>query len=240
MDFLDIHSHILPDVDDGAKDIEASLELLEMLKQQGVTAVIATPHFYPSHQSAEDFAEKAKLAYMKLKSKTDSTELPKIFLGCELRYFSGISKSNNINQFAISGSNYLLLELPYGAPITRLVIDDIIALNEVLGFTPILAHIERYHKVKGYKKLLKLIADGYALAHINSDGVISKEEAKACEKLIKGGYVSFVASDTHSPTRRPPKFTEAFEKISERLGRSAASRLKIKSNQLLEELQSLD
>ncbi len=237
MDYLDIHSHILPAVDDGAKDIETSIELLQMLKEQGVTAVIATPHFYPNADNAEEFLQYTNEAYNLLRRAMLGKELPKVFLGCELRYFNGMGKSRDINQFLIRGTNYLLLELPYGAPVTKTVLEDIMALSENQGLKPILAHIERYYRVKGFKKLLRLVSDGYALAHINADGITGKEETKICEKLIKGGYISFVASDTHSVLNRPPKIKEALDKITERLGKSVANRLTVKSTRLLEELE---
>ena len=237
MTFLDIHAHILPAVDDGAKDMETAITLLEMLQDQGVTDVIATPHFYPDIDSAEDFAELTQNAYNELKGEVLHRALPRVFLGCELRYFSGIGKSRAIKQFVIQGTNYLLLELPYGEPITQSVLQDIIDIGERQGLIPILAHIERYSRVKGYKKLLKLISDGYAKAHINAGAVVSKEDAKLCEKLIKGGYVSYLASDTHSPDHRPPFIKQALETIAERLGKSATNRFIIKANRLLEEIE---
>lgn len=240
MNYLDIHAHILPAVDDGAKDMETAITLLEMLKEQGVTDVIATPHFYPDTDNAEDFAELVQKAYAQLKEQTAQKDLPRVYLGCELRYFSGVGKSHAIKQFVITNTDYLLLELPYGAPITKTVLKDITDISEILGLTPILAHIERYSRVSGFKKLLKLISDGYALAHINAGAVVSKEDARLCEKLIKGGYVSYLASDTHSPDRRPPQIKQALETISNKLGRSAANRFVIKSNRLLEEIEVLD
>ena len=237
MNYLDIHAHILPAVDDGARDLETSLKLLEMLKEQGVTHVVATPHFYPDSDNIEQFAETVKTAFIELDREVRMGDLPKIFFGCELRYFSGMGKSKAVKQFAIQNTNYLLLELPYGAPITKTIINDIIDIKEVLGLTPILAHIERYSKVPGFKKLLKLIPDGTALAHVNGTSVISKDYAKICDKLIKGGYVSYLASDCHSLVNRPPHIKPALDTISSRLGRSAATRLMIKSNRLLEEIE---
>ena len=237
MTFLDIHSHILPAVDDGAKNISVSIALLEMLKAQDVTDVIATPHFYPDTDNTEEFSECVQKAYNELKSQLDDTDLPRVFLGCELRYFSGIGKSRAIKQFVIQNTNYLLLELPYGAPVTKTVLQDIIDINEQQGLVPILAHIERYSKVKGFKKLLKLISDGYALAHINAGAVVAKETARLCDRLIKGGYVTYLASDAHSPEHRPPQISDALEAIASRLGKSAANRLVIKSNRLLEEIE---
>ena len=237
MTFLDIHAHILPEVDDGARDMETATTLLEMLKSQGVTDVIATPHFYPDSDNAEQFSELTQNAYKDLVEKTKHLDLPRVFLGCELRYFNGIGKSKAIKQFVISGTKYLLLELPYGTPITKTVLQDIIDINEQQGLVPILAHIERYNKVSGYKKLLKLISDGYALAHINATALVAKESVRLCEKLIKRGYVSFLASDTHSIHSRPPHIDKALSVIGDRLGRSAANRLIIKSNRLLEEIE---
>ncbi len=237
MTFLDIHAHILPKVDDGARDMETSIELLEMLKAQGVTDVIATPHFYPDSDNYEEFAEIIQKAYKDLKAEVSKHDLPRVFLGCELRYFNGMGKSNAIKQFVISGTNYLLLELPYGAPITKTVLQDIIDVGERQGLIPILAHIERYSKVPGYKKLLKLITDGYAIAHINAGAVVTKETMRFCEKLIKGGYVSYIATDTHSPEHRPPQLDKALEILTERMGKSTVSRLIIKSNRLLEEIE---
>lgn len=238
MSFLDIHAHILPDVDDGAKDLQTSIQLLEILKEQNVTQVIATPHFYPDTDNAEEFFDVVKEAYNTLKNEIVQKDLPEIFLGCELRYFNGIGKSRAIKQFAISGTNYILLELPYGAPITKIMLQDIIDISERQSLVPILAHIERYGAVPGFKKLLKLIADGYALAHVNAGGVISKESARLCERLIKKGFVSFLASDTHSPDQRPPQISEALKLIAEKLGNSAANRLIVKSNRLLAEIEA--
>lgn len=238
MNYLDIHAHILPDIDDGAKDLQTATQLLLLLKEQGVTDVIATPHFYPDTDNAEEFAELLKKAYIQLTKETFGTDLPRVFIGCELRYFNGMGKSRAVKQFVIKGTNRLLIELPYGMPITKATIKDITDTSEVLGLFPILAHIERYSKVPGFKNLLKLISDGYAQAHINASAVVSKEEAKICEKLIKGGYVSYLASDTHSPKHRPPQIKQALEKIEERLGKSAANRLRINSNKLLEQLEA--
>ena len=238
MTFLDIHAHILPNVDDGAKNMETSIKLLEMLKEHGVTDVIATPHFYPNEDNVEEFVDVVKSAYSDLQKELRGRDLPNVYLGCELRYFNGIGKSEAIKQFVIKGTNYLLLELPYGADVTKSVLQDIIDITEQQGLKPILAHIERYSNVKGYKKLLKLISDGYAIAHINAGAVITKETTRLCEKLIKGDYVSYIASDTHSVHNRPPLIKEAFAIITDKLGRSAANRFIIKSNALLEEIEA--
>lgn len=240
MTFLDIHAHILPAVDDGAKNLETSITLLTLLKEQGVTDVVATPHFYPDSDNAEDFIDITQNAYKELQLQISHSDLPKLHMGCELRYFNGMGKSSAIKQFVIKGTNYLLLELPYGVPVTKTVLQDIIDISERQGIMPILAHIERYNKVSGYKKLLKLISDGYALAHINAGAVVAKETVKLCEKLIKRGYVSYIASDTHSPEHRPPQLKKALDIITSRMGKSVANRFIIRSERLLEEIEGVN
>ena len=163
--------------------------------------------------------------------------MPQIYLGCELHYFSGIGKSKALRQFAIKGTNYVLLELSYGAEITKTILKDIIDIQECSGLIPILAHIERYSKVKGYKNLLKLISERGVLAQINAESVLSKEYAKTIEKLIKSGMVSFLASDTHSVASRPPMIADALKSIKQKFGSSAVTRLIIKSNKLLDEIE---
>ncbi len=239
MTFLDIHSHILPNVDDGAQDTQSAIQLLTMLKQQGVTHVIATPHFYPDTDNAEAFSTLVNEAFLKLREDTKGMDLPQMYLGCELHYFSGMGKSKSLRQFVIKGTNYILLELPYNLPITKTVLQDIIDIGEIQDLKPILAHIERYRRAKDFKKLLKLVENGYALAHINANAVISKEDARLCEKLIKQGVVSFLASDTHSVKHRPPMIKQALDAITERMGKSFANRLIIKSNRLLEEIEGV-
>lgn len=238
MSYLDIHSHILPAVDDGAKDLSTAAELLKMLKQQGVTHVVATPHFYPESDNADDFFERVESAFLQLEQKIVQDNLPQVFLGCELRYFDGIGRSKNLRQFAINKADYVLLELPYGAPVTNAVLNDIIGIYENSQLMPILAHIERYSGVKGYKKLLKLVSEGRVMAQINAHSVLSKEHGKQTERLIKRGLVSFLASDTHSVSGRPPMIEQAMAHITKRLGKSAAAKLKAASEKLLNEIEA--
>lgn len=237
MNYLDIHSHILPAADDGATDTDMSITLLEMMKAQGITHVVATPHFDPNCSGVEDFFEFTQKAFSNLRYEAATRNLPQVYSGCELKYFKDIAKSNSVGQFTIAKTNYLLLELPYGEPITKSVLADISNITDRTGIIPILAHIERYHKCSGYKKLLKLIENGYALGQINAAAVISKEESRCCKKLINGGYASFMASDTHSPHRRPPLIKEALDYIIENIGKSAANRFIINSNKLLEVIE---
>ncbi len=237
MHFLDIHSHILPSVDDGAKDTTQALELLEMMSAQGVTDVIATPHFYPMRDSVDEFLNRVGSAAAQLEEALADKRLPNIYIGCEVHYFNGIGKSRELSRLTLAGTNYILLELPYGTPIDNGILKDIRLISESLGLIPILAHIERYSLQKGFRKLLKLVAEGEALAHINAAALLSKAQGRICEKLLKKGYVSFIASDAHSPDKRPPLTGDAINYIYRKMGKSIKDKLINNHTMLLNEIE---
>ncbi len=216
MRLLDIHSHILPAVDDGAIDLDTSLKLLEMYKEQGITDIIATPHFDASVHNIEEFEYIVKEAYNELMAAKDE-DMPNIYTGSEVYYFKGIGKSKGVRALTLCGSRYLLLELANG-PITSSVISDITDLSETLGIIPIIAHIERYADEKGFKDLLKLISSGGCYAQINASSLLSPPFKRIAFKLMKQGYISFLATDTHSIIHRPPLLKEALDAVASTFG----------------------
>ena len=235
MKIMDIHSHILPAVDDGARSADVSVKLLEMMKEQGITHVIATPHFDASVHNIEDFNDVVAASKKELDEATKGMELPKVILGSEVYYFSGIGKSQGVKQLSLGGSKYILLELQ-NAPIEKSVIDDITSLNYNIGLTPIIAHIERYAGEKGFKELLKLINNGTAYAQVNAQSVIDAPFKRIAQKLIKKGYISFIATDSHSVETRPPYMKQALDYISKAFGRSYMHAFVDNSARLCEEI----
>ncbi len=218
MKLIDIHSHILPAVDDGSKNIATSIKLLEMMKEQGITDVVATPHFIASEQSLEEHISNINAAKAELEAAVCGMELPNIYLGSEVYYFKGIGRSDGIRKLSLNGSQYLLLELPM-YEISEKIAEDVRNISYNLGLTPILAHIERYHREKGFKKVLKLIESGCCYAQINTSSLFIPPLKRTVRKLIKKGYVSFIATDTHSPDHRPPLMKEALRALETDFGR---------------------
>ncbi len=213
MGYIDIHSHILPGIDDGAKTVEEAIELLEQEKIDGVTSVICTPHFYPEIDTLEAHIEKCQEAFTVLKSSTQYKELPSIYLGHEVQYFTGISKCQSLDKLCFAGTNILLLELPFLSPLSDFMLREVKSIDRDLGITVILAHIERYLHDRHFKKLLKLIESGAVSAQINADSVINPNTQKTVLKLIKRGLVSYIASDSHSPSVRPVLIGKAFKEL---------------------------
>lgn len=211
---IDIHSHILPTCDDGAKDIEASITLLKMMKAQGITDVIATPHFYPSDETIEDFKERVSVSYKNLLN-ADINDLPNIYLGCELFYYKGITKSEYIEEFTLNKSKYILLE-PNPYFLDKAFMSELLYLKNELGITPIIPHIERYDKSKGYKYFLKFIKENKILTQVNTSSFFNKAYNKTVKKLFSEHLVTFVATDTHS-LNRPPMMDSALSVIENQL-----------------------
>ncbi len=229
---LDIHSHILPAVDDGAKNVEASIKLLEIMKQQGITDVIATPHFYPHNDTIEAFKERVG-ASLKLLNKS-AVNLPNIILGCELFYFNGISKSEFVKDFTLNNSCYILLE-PDPYSLTKGLMDEILYLKNDAGLIPIIPHIERYHKSQGYRAFLKFIKENKILTQVNASSFFDKSYNHALKKLFKNGIVTFVATDTHS-IHRPPMLEGALLEIEKRFSKKEKDRLLLNLQALYTEI----
>lgn len=213
MGYIDIHSHILPGIDDGAKTVEEAIELLEQEKNDGITSIICTPHFYPEIDTLEAHTEKCQEAFSVLKASIEYKELPNIYLGHEVQYFAGISKCQSLDKLCFTGTNILLLELPFLSPLSEYMLREVKSIERDLGITVILAHIERYSRDRHFKKLLKLVESGVVSAQINADSVINPDTQKTVLKLIKRGLVSYIASDAHSPSLRPVLIDKAFKEF---------------------------
>ena len=220
-------------MDDGAKDIDEALRILEMMKNDGITDVIATPHFYADSEILNDYKFQIEKAYNTLCSAAADKDLPKIILGSEVLYYRYIGKSEAIDSLCINGSRYLLLELTDNC-ITDSLFGDIIDLKNNLGIVPIIAHIERYYKASSYKKLLKFIKKENILTQINASSFFLPHYRRVAVMLIKKGYANFLGTDSHSTDKRPPKMKDAINYISNKLGSEYANTLIHNSQMLLE------
>ena len=203
MGFVDIHSHILPGIDDGAKTIDDSIDLLRQEKENDVTSVILTPHFYPDYDTFDDHYSDIITAFNELKKECEGKDLPDIYLGSEVQYFTGISRCEILDKLCISGTNYLLLELPFLTPITPTMLEEVRRIDRDLGIKVIIAHIERYCDDRLFKKLIDLVKNSEIEAQINADSVFHPAYQKTILKRLKKGIISYIASDSHSINERP-------------------------------------
>ncbi|MGN1133600.1 MAG: CpsB/CapC family capsule biosynthesis tyrosine phosphatase [Oscillospiraceae bacterium] len=213
---IDFHSHILPGIDDGARNIEESVALLDHMAESGTETVIATPHFYFEDQSVEDFIENRNAAYEKLKPYL-KPEHPEIILGAEVLYNPLLSGNDILYKLKIQNTDYLLLEMPY----TELTADIIQSIDNIVNFMDlrlVIAHIERYLNYTSFKSLCSLM-DLDVSGQINVRSLIARSTKKSCFKLIKRNYVHVLGSDLHRTSDPVPMISDAFAIIDKKFGK---------------------
>lgn len=214
--FTDLHTHILPGMDDGSPDVQTSIEMLEKIKSSGIKSIILTSHFYPHNENPESFLERRDAAVKRLLegiSPDMEEKLPEMYIGAEVAFYSGMSRSTQIRALNIKGSNYILIEMPF-RKWTKSEIMDLIDIRSHLGLIPIVAHLERYEKYQK-KDTMCFLSDSGVLFQMNSEYIIDKKTRKKAFDLICKGYVQFIASDCHNLTSRPPTLSDCIEILNE-------------------------
>lgn len=213
---IDFHSHILPGIDDGSASVEESLELLRMLSEQGVDAVVATPHFYPDRMSVSTFLERRDRAYSKLKE-ADLTGLPQIILGAEVRYYDSIHRLPELELLCAGESRALLLEMPF-SKWSELSLAEVATLARSGRVTVVLAHIERYLSFQSFESWERLFESG-VLTQVNASffiGFLTKRKALG---MLASRAIHVIGSDCHNLTTRAPAIGKASEVIEKRFGK---------------------
>ena len=219
---IDCHAHILPAMDDGAKDSATSLEMLKASKEQGVDIVIATPHFYGDRDRMENFISRRSASFARLKQRIEEEgeeNFPQIKLGAEVAFFRGISAAEGIENLCVEGTRVLLLEMPF-APWTDKVISDVAALVHDRDFKVVLVHIERYLAYKGQEEKLMQLAQIPVTFQVNAESLLGSSffEKRGSQKLIKWfetGFVQLMGSDCHNLSSRKPNLQNGRDKLSE-------------------------
>ena len=215
---IDFHSHILPEIDDGAQSVEMSLEMLAESYNQGVRTVIATPHCYISHESdIDEFIQEREQSYKILMHAIakDKRTFPNIVLGSEVQVSTNVHHFEKIFPLCIENTNYILIEMPY----TKWTEDcyDFIYDLLIKGMRPIIAHIERY--ISRRKEFHNLFSFDL-LYQVNADSFFSPLVKRHIPDLFTMGSVQFLGSDMHNTTRRPTNMKKAADRIIKSYGRS--------------------
>ena len=223
MKVIDIHTHIIPNVDDGSFNLETSIFLIKEEIKQGITDIICTPHFRRGmfETSREDILENYNLLKEEIKKQNLNIN---IYLGQEIyiRRYTSLDRIFQENRvFSMNDQKYLLLEFSYTNVID---ISEIVFSCKLKGYTPIIAHIERYEYV-GIEEANDIVEAG-GLIQVNAPSVIGKHGGKIkkkVKKLIKNNLVSFIASDIHS--NRKNYMLKTYNYIQKKYGEKMANEL---------------
>lgn len=206
---IDLHCHLLPGIDDGAKNLDISIELLQRQQADGVAAVMFTPHFYYERKGIEKFLKDRQQAYRSIAQAAKERGIRVAAkLGAEV-FFTPALPTLDLSALAFAGTNYILIELPTTHHPSG--IEETLFEIQQQGYTPILAHVERYPYVTEDPSLLYQWVEAGALAHINAAGLIrGGHTTRLVQRYIRWGLVHLLCSDAHSLQHRPPNLAQGY------------------------------
>lgn len=218
---IDIHSHVLPKMDDGSSSLEESIELLKMEAQQGIDRVAATPHFYARYDRPDTFLARRKEAEMRLREEMQKhDDLPELLIGAEVLFFHGISQSDAISDLTIGANRCILLEMD-GVLWNNSVFQELEDICRDRQMTPIIAHVERYISPMRANKHLSRLLELPVLIQCNASFFLDRRTKRMALRMLKNGQVHLLGSDCHSVAHRPPRLGAAVDLIAKELGQDA-------------------
>lgn len=222
----DFHSHILPGIDDGSPDPQTSIAMLEQERDQGIRRVVATPHFYPRYEDPERFLRRRDRAEAELcRCLEGRNDLPELLIGVEVYYFRGISESEWLPHLRIRGTDAVLIEMP-PAPWTDVMLRELAEIREKWGYTPIIAHIDRYIGPLRTFGLPRKLQQLPVLVQANASFFLDKRSGGMAIKMLKADQIQLLGSDCHNLMDREPNLGPARNAIERKLGSKALDRIR--------------
>jgi len=225
---IDIHNHILPNIDDGADSWKTSLNMCRQASNNGIKTIIATPHILNGiyQNKPEDIEEKVKILNQKIKENNIPLQ---ILPGSEVHLSADIIEAiKNKEILTLNKSNYILLEFPHTQ--IPLHIEEILFQIQIMGITPILSHVERNLKFQQKPALLSQFIQKGALAQITAAslcGFFGPIPKKISQRFLSEELVYSIASDAHTDSEegRGSFFSQAIIEASKIIGHQAALNL---------------
>lgn len=225
---VDLHSHLLPGIDDGAKSMQESLAMLKIAESQGITLMACTPHLVLD-KSQYRYCSEAYSRYKELcaASKSEGIGVRLIF-GFELMLDESIYTCRRLCDYTIDNTRLLLIETPSDWRAENLF--DAVEWLIFTGFIPVLAHPERLGRIFGllgfrdFQKLRVLNRRGLML-QINASGITRYSGIATrllAARFIAAGMDFIIGSDAHSPTGRLTEIQSALHLIEKLRGRDKA------------------
>lgn len=221
----DLHTHILPHMDDGASSTAISLSMLRIEAEQSVTGVALTPHFYVARESTTQFLSRRKAAWERLSERMEreSGPFPDLVLGAEVAWAPHMDRMDDMELLCLGRSRYLLLELPF-TPWSGSMLDQLYNFVSRSGVTPVLAHLERYLRTQRAEHIQELYRMNVPI-QISAGSLLRPIERWRCRGLLRSGRSVLLASDCHNLERRAPNLAPAAAAIKKRMDGGAVGAL---------------
>lgn len=217
---IDIHSHILPGIDDGSKNMEETKKMLVIAAREGIRGIVATPHYEAGLD--EEWLAKYREAYLQVLTLIQQKKLPiQLYPGNEIYYSdSMIEALGNGSIHTMNGTKYVLVEFPTYADYGY--IERALRSLQNAGYWPIIAHVERYRALRDVKRVEALVDMGVYI-QVNTSSVMGKTGWSIkmfCLKLMKKGLVHVIGTDAHGWEHRRPRVKLCFDYLDKKVGKS--------------------
>jgi protein-tyrosine phosphatase len=223
---IDLHSHILPGIDDGAGTLEIALDMARMAVDDGIEVMACTPHFMPGmyDNTAEDIRQRVKALNDSLFEKDINLAL---VTGSDAHIRPDfVAQLHNGELLTLHDSRYVLFEPPHNVMPKRL--EDILFNIQVAGFVPILTHPERLKWIEQNYPVVQNLAKTGVWMQITAGSLTGRFGSRPKywgQRMLAEGLVSILATDAHNTKSRPPLLAEAHELAKSELGMDAALHL---------------
>ncbi|TYP75655.1 tyrosine-protein phosphatase [Paenibacillus methanolicus] len=216
---IDIHTHILPGIDDGAPDWEASLAMARAAVAEGITGLVATPHHANGKYDNPKSIVSELVWELQNRLKVEGVPLT-VYSGQEIRVHTDLLEGIETKELlSLAGSAYVLLEMP-SSTIPERMSEWVYELN-LLGVKAIIAHPERNAEVLQHPDRFQRLVDEGAYGQVTTHsllGAFGKKIESFSWKMCSDGLVHLVSSDAHNLGVRGFRLAEAYEKINQKLG----------------------
>lgn len=227
---IDFHCHLLHGIDDGSRSVRTSIDILECSREQGVRRIVSTPHFYASEMSIDSFLKNRQAAYEELTAEVRESGrhfigdegkddgLPELMLGAEVAYFDNMSASERIGEFAIPGTNIIMIEMPF-VDWQESHLREIEKLCS--RYTVIIAHIERFMNRRNKRRIRELLEMSRTLPiriQVNAEAFEDRKLRRKLIKMFASGEAHMLGSDCHGMNRRPPNMSIGIDALRNALG----------------------
>lgn len=228
----DLHTHILPHMDDGAPDTAVSLKMLRMEVEQGVTGVALTPHFYRNRETPERFLSRRQAAWERLSGAMaeEPGPFPELVLGAEVAWMPNMDQWGDLEALCLGGSRCLLLELPF-APWSGNMIDQLYNLLGRGAVTPVLAHLERYLRTQKKEHIRELYRMNIPI-QLSAGCLLGAVDRWRMLRLLRSGGSFLLATDCHGTERRKPDLGPAVTAVKKRMADGELEALLSRSDEI--------
>ncbi len=212
--YIDIHTHILPGVDDGSKSMDETMKMIKIALEQGIKTIIATPHYVVGRENTPV----EELQAIKDTVEAEARKLDenmRIYLGNEIFYSdSVIEKLNSKKALTIANSNYVLVEFSYNELYSVMYrgLDRLVRS----GYIPILAHVERYLDLYKNERHISEMMELGCYMQMNCNSLIGgrfNSRVTYNKQLFKNGMIHFLGSDCHDSKVRIPNIEKAVDAL---------------------------